>query len=246
SEVAKHGVTTTQLRIASITKLLTAWATLVAAEEGAVALSDPAGQPGCTLELLLCHAGGYQFDSPTIVAAPGARRIYSNTGYELVAEHVTERTGIPFPTYLSEAVFEPLGMHQSELRGSPAADLWSTADDLVRFAAELLTPRLVDRTTALDAQRVHLPQLDGVLPGWGRFAPLPWGLGPELRGRKSPTWMGESAPPTCFGHFGGSGTLLWVDPEARVAAVALTDHEFGPWAVSAWPGWSDRVRAAYS
>ena len=58
--------------------------------------------------------------------------------------------------------------------------------------------------------------------------------------------MGSSAAAGCYGHFGGAGTLLWVDPQSDLAAVALTDHEFGDWAVDAWPGWSDRVRAAYS
>ena len=248
--VATAGDTAHTVRLASITKLLTAWAVLVAVEEGAVALDDPVGQPGCTLGLLLCHAGGYDFDTPRALVAPATRRIYSSTGYELAAGHVESATGFAFADYLSEAVLQPLGMASSELRGSPAADAWSSVDDLVRFATEVRTPTLLDVTTAAQFRTVQVPDLAGVLPGWGRFDPLPWGFGPELRGDKSPSWMGSSAPAGCFGHFGGAGTLLWIDPPSSsgsdLAAVALTDHEFGDWAVDAWPGWSDRVRAAYS
>lgn len=240
------GATGHAVRVASITKLLTAWAVLVAVEEGAVTLADPVGQDGCTLGLLLCHAGGYDFDTPRALAAPATRRIYSNTGYELAAGHVEVATGITFADYLTEAVLGPLGMVSSELRGSPAADAWSTVDDLLRFTADLRSPALLDPSTAAAFRTVQLPDLAGVLPGWGRFDPLPWGYGPEVRGTKDPTWMGATAPPDCVGHFGGTGTLLWVDPRADLAAVVLTDHEFGEWAVAAWPGWSDRVRATYS
>ena len=229
-----------------MTKLVTAWATLVAVEEGAVDLDDAVGPPGCTLRLLLCHAGGLDFDTPTVLAPPATRRIYSNSGYEAVADHVTAATGIPFHVYVAEAVLEPLGMTSSELQGSAAAFLWSSVDDLVRFAAEIRSPTLLAPSTAAAFRTEQVPGLAGVLPGWGRFDPLPWGLGAEVRGAKSPSWMGAAASPRCFGHFGGSGTLLWVDPDADVAAVVLTDHEFGDWAVTAWPGWSDRARSVLS
>ncbi|NUV36075.1 serine hydrolase, partial [Streptomyces sp. KAI-27] len=31
------------------------------------------------------------------------------------------------------------------------------------------------------------------------------------------------------------------DPDARAAAVALTDRDFGPWAIEAWPQFTDAV-----
>lgn len=252
--VASHGDVDVQLRVASITKIVTAWAVLVAIEEGSVALHDPAGPPGSTVEHLLCHAGGYDFDSPAILNPPGTRRVYSNTGYEVLATHLEERTGIPAVTYIHEAVLEPLGMASSEIRAAPeprgwstvGAGLWSTVRDLALLAGELLTPTLIDATTAEDAVSVHMPELAGVLPGWGSFDPNPWGLGPEIRGGKEPHWTGSTAPPSTFGHFGGSGSLLWVDPEARLACIAICDREFGDWAVAAWPGFSDSVRAAYA
>ena len=50
---------------------------------------------------------------------PGARRIYSNAGFEELAEHVAQAAAeMPFGDYLRAAVLEPLGMTRSELRGS--------------------------------------------------------------------------------------------------------------------------------
>jgi len=231
------------VRVASITKLVTAWATLLAVEEGATTLRTPLGPEGSTVRHLLSHAGGYAFDSPTVLARPGTRRIYSNTGYELLAQHVATVTGIPFEDYVAEGVLEPLGMTASELRGSAAKDLWSHVTDLLTFAREMSDPALLHPDTVSDARTPQFPDLDGVLPGWGAQRPCWWGLGPELRGDKSPHWSGSTASPDTFGHFGGTGTFLWVDPACDVACVALSDREFGPWSVTAWPPFSDAVRA---
>jgi CubicO group peptidase (beta-lactamase class C family) len=233
-------------RLASISKMLTAWATLVAVEEGIVALDEPAGQPGCTLRHLLAHAGGYPFEGAEPIARPGTRRIYSNTGVEIAAGLVADAAGMPFAVYLREAVFEPLGMRATELRGSPAHQVWSTLADLLRFVAELRDAQLVSAQTAAVAQSVHFPELPGLLPGFGRFDPCPWGLGMEIRGAKSPHWTGRHNSPSTFGHFGGAGTVLWVDPRVNVACIALTDRPFDDWAEDArrlWPELADAVLA---
>jgi CubicO group peptidase (beta-lactamase class C family) len=244
--VDRHGDTGRAVRVASITKLATAWALLLAVEEGATDLDTPLGPPGSTVRHLLCHAGGYDFETDTVLAAPGTRRIYSNTGYELLARHIGEVTGIPFADYLAEGVLGPLGMAASELRGSAARDLWSDVEDLLLLAAELRSPRLLDPATATSFRTCTFPELGGVLPGWGRQDPCDWGLGPELRGTKSPHWTGSTAPPGTYGHFGGSGTFLWTDPVADLTCVVLTDREFDDWAVAAWPPFSDAVRAYWS
>ena len=242
--LATHGDTRRVVRVASITKLATAWAVLLAVEEGAVALSDPAGPPGSTVAHLLCHAGGWDFDTDRVLAPPGTRRIYSNTGYDALAAHVEAATGMPFADYLAEGVLAPLGMASTELRGSPAKDLHSNVDDLVALMAEMRSPTVLDAATAAAARSVQMPGLAGVLPGWGRQDPCDWGYGPELRGTKSPHWSGATAEAGTFGHFGGAGTLLWVDPSTGIGCVALSDREFGEWSVRAWPAFSDGVRAA--
>ena len=71
--------------------------------------------------------------------------------------------------------------------------------------------------------------------------PNDWGLGFELRNAKAPHWTGGRNSPRTFGHFGGSGAFLWVDPESDTALACLTDLDFGPWALAAWPRLSDDV-----
>lgn len=229
--------------LASVTKLLTAYAALLACEEGAFELGDAAGPDGSTVRHLLAHASGLDMTERKVRAAPGARRIYSNAGFEVLAEFVTKRTGIAFADYVAEGVLEPLGMAATEFSGSPAAGAVSTVRDLARFAAELQAPVLLGEATLATATRVAFEGLDGVLPGFGRQRPNDWGLGIELRDHKSPHWTGRNSSPGTFGHFGQSGTFLWVDPVAGAAAVALTDRDFGPWAADAWPEFTDAVLA---
>jgi CubicO group peptidase (beta-lactamase class C family) len=237
-------------RLASVTKPLVAWATLVAVEEGTVRLDEvPRAvevQDGCTLRHLLCHAGGYPFDGAVPIAPPARRRIYSNTGFELGAAAVAAASRMPFEEYLRDAVFQPLGMSSSQLRGSPAHGIRSTISDLVRFAGELLQPVLLASSTASDAIRPQYPDLSGIVPGVGSFTPCPWGLGVEIHGAKHPHWMGRDNSPETFGHFGGAGTMMWADPVAECALVALTDRPTVEWmndALRLWPELSDAVLA---
>jgi len=220
--------------------MMTAWAVLVAVEEGVTGLDEAAGP--ATVRQLLAHASGFGFDGDKPLMAPGRRRIYSNTGIETVARHVADRAGMPFDEYLREAVFSPLGMNSSELRGSPAYSVFSTLADTCLFIAELMHPSLITAQTANEATTVQFPDLGGVVPGLGSFTPNPWGLGIEIRGDKSPHWTGTKNSPRTFGHFGGSGTMTWVDPNIDVALVALTDRAFDEWADDAlrlWPEISD-------
>jgi CubicO group peptidase (beta-lactamase class C family) len=236
--------------LASITKTLTAWATLIAVEEGVVTLDDPPRhidvQDGCTLRHLLSHAGGYAFDGSNPIARPERRRIYSNAGFELIATEVASASGMAFEQYLREAVFEPLAMLASELRGSPAHGVYSTTGDLARFAGEMLRPALLAPATAADAIRPQYADLSGIVPGVGSFTPCPWGLGVEIHGAKHPHWMGRGNSPETFGHFGGAGTMMWVDPVADCALLALTDRPTDAWITDAlrlWPELSDAVLA---
>ena len=242
--VATRGDVERIFRLASISKMITAWAVLVAVEEGTVALDDPVDPPGATLRHLLAHAAGYGFDTDVPITRPERNRIYSNTGIEKAAQHVADRSGMPFVDYVREAVFIPLGMSRTELRGSPAHAVYSNVSDLARFAGELLSPRLVTRVTADDATTIQFPTLDGVVPGVGSFRPNPWGLGIEIRGAKTPHWTGTRNSPSTFGHFGGSGTMMWVDPTIDTSLIALTDRDFDQWSADAlreWPALSDDV-----
>src|SRR5262249_1887306 len=157
---------------------------------------------------------------------------------ERLAEAVAERAEMPFADYLAAAVFEPLGL-RAELRGSPASEVHASLADTVRFAHELLAPTLVAPEPFAEATSGQVPGLAGTLPGVGRYDPLDWGLGLELKDAKAGHWSGDRTSPRAFGHFGGSGTFVWVDPDRSIACVCLTDREFGEWALEAWPRLSD-------
>src|SRR5919197_1566088 len=128
---------------------------------------------------------------------------------------------MPFGQYLAEGVFGPL-----------------------RPSAELQRLSLIAPETLAEATSVQFPGLVGVLPDIGRMEPNDWGLGFELRDAKSPHWTGTRNSPRTFGHFGGSGSFLWVDPEPGLALASLSDLEYGPGAMEAWPKLSDDVLEA--
>jgi CubicO group peptidase (beta-lactamase class C family) len=239
-----------EFRLASVTKPLAALAVLVAVEEEAVSLEDPADEaliPGATLRHLLAHASGLAPERPLRSFPPGQRRVYSNVGIELAGELVERATDLPFASYLDEAVARPLHLSATSLPGSPARDGVSSDADLARVAHELLSSTgLLSAPMLADLSTVQYPGLRGVLPGFGGQDPNDWGLGVEIRGHKAPHWTGGRNSARTFGHFGQSGTMLWVDPEAQLALVALTDRDFDDWARSAWPALSDAVLDAYA
>ena len=224
---------------ASVTKLATAVAMLVAVEEGLIDLDDAAGPPGSTFRHLLAHASGLPFDNGAPIAKPGQRRIYSNYAFEVAAEVVTERSGLPFTEYVAD-VWQGAGM---ELKGPAGSGMVGTLGAALELARELQAPSRLAPETLVEAASVQFPGLSGVLPGFGRQDPNDWGLGLELRDGKAPHWTGSQNSPRTFGHFGRSGTFLWVDPEAGIALVCLTDRAFGEWAMTAWPRLADAVLA---
>ena len=82
--------------------------------------------------------------------------------------------------------------------------------------------------------------LSGVIPGSDASIPT---TGARVRAPRPEAghWTGTRPSERTFGHFGGSGTFLWVDPDRRLALAVLTDLEFGDWALEAWPKLSDDV-----
>jgi CubicO group peptidase (beta-lactamase class C family) len=247
-----------EFAVASVTKLMTSLAALAAVGSGRIDLDEPvagAGE-GVTLRHLLAHAGGFPFEPPGRARPPGQRRIYSNVGFRVLAEAVADAVGMTFAGWLSTSVLDPLEMpstrlgRRREVDGDPAAGAVSTLDDLVRLARCLLDrgAPVVGPDLFAEATTVQFPGLAGLVPGVGRFDPCDWGLGFELHDGKRPHWMGERRSPSAFGHFGASGCFLWVDPDAALAAAAVTDRAFedDKWAMATWPAWSDRLPAGGS
>ena len=243
--VASRGPVDDDLPWASVTKPLTAMVVLCAAHRGLVTLDEPAGPPGSTVRHLLAHASGLMPDATTPISRPGRSRIYSNAGFDLLGALVAQRAGEPFGAVARTLVLEPLGMTSTRLDGPASRAAIGPASDLAIFARELLDPRSLPAMVVEEATQVAFPGLRGVLPGFGLQDPNDWGLGFELRGTKSPHWTGSHNSASTFGHFGRSGTFLWVDPVAGIALACLTDRPFGAWAGEAWPALSDAVLATY-
>jgi CubicO group peptidase (beta-lactamase class C family) len=246
--LATHGDAERVFALASVTKPLVARAVQVAVEEGVVDLDTPAGPPGSTVRHLLAHASGLAMTSDKVLARPGTRRVYSNTGFTVLADTVQQESGIEFGRYLAEAVCEPLAMKATRLDGgAPAAGFGatSTVANLAAFAEDLLRPSTVSPSMHADATSVQFPGLDGVLPGYGAQRPNDWGLGFEIRDGKSPHWTGARNSARTYGHFGQAGGFVWADPEADLALVVLTDRDFGEWALDLWPALSDAVLSQY-
>ncbi|MAT04627.1 MAG: hypothetical protein CL424_06255 [Acidimicrobiaceae bacterium] len=239
-------------RLASLSKCLAAWAIAIAVEEGSVDLDEPIVRDdvpdGATLRHLLAHASGLPFEGSEPIAGVEQRRVYSNTGIERAASVVEAATDFPFASYLAEAVLVPLGMGSTELTGSPAHAVHSTAADMAAFVAEMLSPTLMADVTWREFTHSQFPSLAGIVPGVGSFDPCPWGLGVEIKGDKSPHWTGRANSAATFGHFGGAGTMMWADPHAGLGLVALTDTAFDQWSVEAlrlWPALSDAALAEH-
>ena len=233
---------------ASVTKTATALAVLVAVEEGTLHLDEAAGPPGSTVRHLLAHASGLGPDPGPPLARPGAVRIYSNTGYRVLGDLLAQRSGLPFAVYLRRRCWPPWAWSApsstpTRRPGRPppgCTGRWTTWCDWLWSGR---CRRSSAASTHREARSVQFPGLAGVLPGFGRFDPCDWGLGVEIRGPKVPHWTGTDNSPATYGHFGRSGSFLWVDPEAGVSCAGLADRAFGPWAARHWPA-AGRRRAA--
>jgi len=237
--VVTHGDAHRVVRLASVSKPVVALVLLIAAEEGVIDLDAPAGPPGSTLRHLLAHTSGLPFEGMTPVVPPGRRRIYSNEAFRVLASYLAEHARMRFEDYVRAAVCEPLGLGLDP-HGDPGSGMHASLLDVLALGRELLQPTLVATETRDEMVSVQFPGVLGVLPNHGRFEPLDWGLGVQLNTRPS-SWMGARASERSFGHFGGTGTFLWVDPDARVVCAALTEREFGEWAKVAWPRLSGAV-----
>ncbi|MBD3689420.1 beta-lactamase family protein [Nanchangia anserum] len=221
----------------SVTKLVTARVALDAVASGLIDLDDTVTQAGASLEMVLAHAAGLSPEGEQ-VCEPGTRRIYSNAGYEVIGQHVeaahrgVSQTG-GIGDLLCEAVATWGGAVSYEK--SPAWGLSGSLASLAALTRELAWPRHIDAELWRLATRPAWPGLPGILPGYGPFDDNAWGLGPEIRAAKHPHWTAARAPATVFGHFGQSGSFVWVDQDADLAACFLSSRRFGLAHQRAWP-----------
>ena len=190
--VATHGDAGRAVPLASVSKPVAALATLVAAEEGVVDLDEPAGPPGSTVRHLLAHTSGLPFEGAAPISRPGRRRIYSNEGFAVLGAHVARRAEMPFAAYVRggrvrAARPRPRSRGASRRRHARLRSRTSS-----RSAASSSRRPSSPRETRAEMVAVQFPGLDGVLPDYGRFSPLDWGLGVELKGTKAGALVGRA------------------------------------------------------
>lgn len=230
----------------SVTKTLTGFACTIALQEGRVELDDPAGPPGSTLRHLLSHASGYFYESAATLQPPGRRRHYSNFGIDEAGRHLERALGQDLGAWIRERISAPLGMSGLEWTGSPSVGAVGPLRDLARFAAEVLRPTLLEPAAMTEMTSAQFPELVGIMPGFGKQTPNPFGLGFEIRGSKAPHWTGTRNSARTVGHFGMRGTAFWVDPVADLALVVGTGHDFCDAHRQVMPRLADAVLAAHA
>jgi uncharacterized protein YbbC (DUF1343 family) len=230
--------------------------------------------PGCnrpefraiTLRHLLLHVAGLPADTPKddfahgraealrricavkLRGVPGTVSMYSDLGFILLEEVVRRVTSRELPAFAEEAIFAPLGMHDTEFMPSDAlktraawtenvdgvwrvgvvhdprayllggvaghAGLFSTGDDLAIYARAILGGGEVDGKRILSAETVAQMIAPYDVPGAVRA--LGWNV--------SSSWRGQGLSPIAIGHFGYTGTAIWIDPDKDLFVIVLTNR----------------------
>ncbi|MET9376192.1 serine hydrolase domain-containing protein [Streptomyces sp. NPDC002992] len=196
--------------------------------------------PGTTRAELVDVLG----EEPLLQTA-GRRYHYSNPGYTLLGSLVEKVRGMSWEEALRGEVLEPLGLTRTTVQPvapyaggwavhpwadvmlpeptehlglmAPAGQLWSTAEDLCRFAGFLA--RGDDRV--LSAASVEEMRTPAAPPGAGEWEGG-YGLGVQLLRKDGRTLIGHT------GSLPGFVACLWVSVEDGVAAVALANATSGP------------------
>jgi CubicO group peptidase (beta-lactamase class C family) len=223
---------------ASVSKMAVALAFGVEVDWELHKFDEAFGPHGATLANLLSHTSGLGYEEGDREVPLATKRVYSNVGID---HAVRVAVGDRDPAqWLEERIFTPLGMDTTQLRGRPCADVYGSTEDLVTLGVAWLRADGVSVHTRDQQITPYLPELSGIVPGFGRFSPCPWGLGPELRGTKH-HWMGDW-PAQSFGHFGQSGAMLLLNADDQMGLAVTSTEGFGPWAVQLWPGWTTMMR----
>lgn len=98
------------------------------------------------------------------------------------------------------------------------AGLFSTADDLARFAEMLLNGGQLDGVRILKPETVAMMTAPEPLPG-GVSRGLGWDMASPYSGG-----MDVAFGPASFGHTGYTGCSLWIDPESRSFLIILSSR----------------------
>src|SRR5208282_882668 len=99
------------------------------------------------------------------------------------------------------------------------AGLFSTADDISRFARMLLNGGKIGRVRILKTATVDKMTTPQSPPGGRTLRGFGWDIGPPLASNRD-----ELPPVGSYGHLGFTGTALWIDPISKVYVIVLTNR----------------------
>lgn len=116
--------------------------------------------------------------------------------------------------------------------GAPWGGLVSTLADLTAFAQLMLNKGLNSGKPILSPASVKL-STSSQLEAESDLAEAhrrtrPWGLGWKLRGPAQTAYFGDFTSPETYGHWGATGTLLWIDPRHNCFVVILSTQPQDP------------------
>ncbi len=187
------------------------------------------------------------------IGQPGEKFVYSDVGYLLLAKLVHRLTGKNVDAFTRERVFRPLGMKDTGFLPGPAlrsrcasndqlaesgawikgqvhdprarmlggvaghAGLFSTANDLSVFAQMLLNGG------HFRSQQILLPETVRIMTDRYRVSSGMFGLGWDKYSAYS-TNRGIQLSDSAFGHGGFTGTVLWIDPDADLFYIVLSNR----------------------
>ncbi len=178
--------------------------------------------------------------------APGEKAAYWTFGYAVLADIVQRTSSCELETLAREVLFTPLGMAHStfelsslqprdyflpwlerEKRTFPEAcvpvatgdsGLYTTADDLIRFAQMLLDDGMWQGNRVLSSMAARLMLREATN---GRFMRSP---GLWIKGTGDPLGcFGDLNSPQAAAHTGMTGCMMLMDPPYQTAAVILTN-----------------------
>jgi CubicO group peptidase (beta-lactamase class C family) len=180
---------------------------------------------------------------------PGERCEYCSLSFAVLGELITRLGGSPYPEFLRERIFTPLGMSGTAFQpidpgralpvhdlgaqedvdrfsalAAPGGGLWSSAADLLAFGQAYLRGSVYDGYRLLGPAALETmtrSHTAGMVEIVdGRPRPFDYGLG---WGKLSPTG-GVIGSARSYGHGGATGTYFWVDPVYDLVYVFLTNR----------------------
>jgi CubicO group peptidase (beta-lactamase class C family) len=134
-------------------------------------------------------------------------RIGGTSGASLVQEIIARASAVSFIRFVSQELFEPLGMTSTFYDKRKNGDLFSTGHDLAVFAQMFLNGGIYDH------RRYFNPEVIAEFTG---------PAGPWSKPSDS-DWTGGAFSKSAFGHSSDTGPSLWIDPSRQLFIVFLAN-----------------------